>query len=146
MAAKTFSTYLSELTEATSLGSGDRVPILESSTTKYVDGGDIGGAAYLKYVALLTQSGTDAPVATVLENTLGGTVVWTRNDAGDYSCTLTGAFTEDKTAITNNLTAGFATYFFWNDADTIRVNTTDNLGNFIDGALVSNTVEIRVYP
>jgi hypothetical protein len=30
-----------------------------------------------RYVALLTQSGTDAPVATVLENSLGGTVVTT---------------------------------------------------------------------
>ena len=35
-----------------------------------------GAASYLVYTALLTQSGTDAPVATVLENTLGGTVTW----------------------------------------------------------------------
>lgn len=52
------------------------------------------------YRALLSQSSTSAPTATVLENTLGGTVVWTRNDAGDYSGTLTGAFTADKTFLT----------------------------------------------
>lgn len=52
---------------------------------------------YLVYTALLTQSGTDAPVATVLQNTLGGTVVWTRNGVGDYTGTLTGAFLAGKT-------------------------------------------------
>lgn len=57
---------------------------------------------YKKYVALLTQSGTDAPVATVLENSLGGTVVWTRNDVGVYIGTLAGAFTANKTFALGN--------------------------------------------
>jgi len=52
---------------------------------------------YKVYTALLTQSGTDAPVATVLQNTLGGTVVWTRDDVGDYTATLSSAFTNNKT-------------------------------------------------
>src|SRR3990167_9364436 len=51
----------------------------------------------LRYVALLAQAGTAAPTATVLENTLGGTVVWTRVAAGNYRGTLTGAFTLNKT-------------------------------------------------
>src|SRR5688500_2623877 len=58
-----------------------------------------GGASYLVYAALLTQSGTSAPVATVLENTLGGTVVWARSAGGIYTGTLAGAFTADKTAL-----------------------------------------------
>jgi hypothetical protein len=49
------------------------------------------------YVALLTQTGTDAPVATVLENTLGGEVVWTYAAPGDYRGTLVGVFTANKT-------------------------------------------------
>lgn len=56
-----------------------------------------GGGGYLKYVALLNQSGVLAPVATVLENTLGGTPVWTRSGVGNYVCTLNGAFTPNKT-------------------------------------------------
>jgi len=52
-----------------------------------------------RYVALLSQAGTDAPVATVLENTLGGTVVWGYTGVGIYSATLTGAFTENKTVV-----------------------------------------------
>jgi hypothetical protein len=49
------------------------------------------------YRALLTQTGTDAPVATVLENTLGASVVWTRDDVGAYRATLAGAFPAAKT-------------------------------------------------
>lgn len=51
------------------------------------------------YRALLTQTGTDAPTATVLENTLGGTVVWTYNSPGNYTATLAGAFPFTKTIL-----------------------------------------------
>lgn len=44
------------------------------------------------YRALLSQSGTDAPTAVVIENTLGGTLVWSRLSAGLYIGTLAGAF------------------------------------------------------
>ena len=56
---------------------------------------DINGGAKV-YRALLSQTGTNAPVATVLENTLGN-IVWTRDSAGTYFGTLTGAFLENKT-------------------------------------------------
>lgn len=146
MAAKTFSTYLSELAEVTALGAGDRIPVLESSATKYVDGGDVGGTAYLKYVALLSQTGTDAPVATVLENTLGGTVVWARVDVGVYQGTLAGAFTENKTTALNNAAGGGLIFLYRSDSDTIQIDATDIAGNFDDGILSGNTIEIRVYP
>lgn len=47
-------------------------------------GGGGGGASYLIYTALLSQTGTAAPVATVLENTLDQSVTWTRNSLGNY--------------------------------------------------------------
>lgn len=49
------------------------------------------------YKALITQSGTSAPTVTVIENTLGGTVVWARTGTGVYTGTLVGAFTANKT-------------------------------------------------
>lgn len=143
MAAKTFATYLSELTEATALGTGDRVPVLESSTVKYVDGAEL--TPYLKYVALLTQSGTSAPTATVLENTLGGTIVWTRNDVGDYTGTLAGAFSPNKTGAFSGFTSGIV-YIFRNTSSEMRINATDSAGSFSDGILVDTPIEIRVYP
>lgn len=63
---------------------------------------------YKRYVALLTQTGTAAPVATVLENTLGGTPVWARNGAGDYKMTLASAWVADKTVVTITPTHDFS--------------------------------------
>ena len=39
---------------------------------------------YKVYTALLTQTGTDAPVATVLENTLNMNISWEYDDVGYY--------------------------------------------------------------
>jgi len=52
---------------------------------------------YKVYTALLTQTGTNAPVATVLENTLGGDIIWSYSGTGSYLGTLAGAFTSQKT-------------------------------------------------
>ena len=48
------------------------------------------------YKALLTQSGTNDPVATVLENTLGRHIDWIRGSAGFYYATN---FPQDKTLV-----------------------------------------------
>lgn len=46
--------------------------------------------SYLVYAALLTQAGTIAPVAAVLQNTIGS-ITWARSGAGQYTATLTGS-------------------------------------------------------
>jgi hypothetical protein len=51
------------------------------------------------YTPVFSQSAQDDPIVTSLENSLGGTPVWTRRGAGDYICTLAGAFTLGKTHI-----------------------------------------------
>jgi hypothetical protein len=51
-----------------------------TSVTSKVSGG---GGSYLKYVALLSHTGTEAPVATVLESTIGD-VTWNRFNDGQY--------------------------------------------------------------
>src|SRR5919205_1532875 len=55
--------------------------------------------AFREYSAVVTQNGSDAPVATVLRNTLGGGVIWARADVGYYVGTLAGAFPVGKTQI-----------------------------------------------
>jgi hypothetical protein len=62
---------------------------------------------YKVYTALLTQTGTGAPVATVLENTLGGTPIWSRIGEGDYNLTLSGVFTENKVFFTESQATAF---------------------------------------
>ena len=53
---------------------------------------------YKVYTALISQSGTNAPTATVLENTLG-TVNFTRSSTGVYFVNSSGLFTADKTFV-----------------------------------------------
>lgn len=96
-----------------------------------------GGASYLKYVAVLNQTGTNDPVATVLENTIGN-IVWTRGGIGGYSGTLVSAFPAGSTFVLGqNATTGIL--FFRDSDDQVRVSTGK------DG-LMDYSVEIRVYP
>lgn len=60
-----------------------------------IDSASYGGSKV--YKALLTQTGTSAPVATVLVNTLSGTPVWSRDSDGSYKLTLASEFTIGKT-------------------------------------------------
>lgn len=108
----------------------------------------LAGAPYLKYVALLSQADTDAPVATVLENTLGGAVVWTRDDEGTFIGTLAGAFTANKsiclTMLNSDMSASyFATYEFAN-VNELTVRCYDSAFSLADN--LGCTIEIRVYP
>lgn len=108
-----------------------------------------GGASYLVYTALLTQADTDAPVATVLENTLGGTVVWSYSAVGIYLATLSGAFTANKTWCSVTCTWAGSDYM----AQLARINA-NAVRLFVevdgDGTLADDwagvSVEIRVYP
>ncbi|MEK6614621.1 MAG: hypothetical protein AABZ32_00690 [Bacteroidota bacterium] len=103
-----------------------------------------------KYVALLTQIGTNAPTAIVLENTIGN-IVWARAGTGQYTATLTGAFTINKTyaVIYNN---DFSAVNVNNLKVNLVVAGADGLnlytvfsGALADGRLSNNPIEIRVY-
>lgn len=104
------------------------------------------------YRAQLTQSGTGAPTATVLINTLGGTVVWTRLTTGAYAGTLVGAFTLNKTYFptqTFTVSPAFSEdsigTIFRDSADRVLVNTFSG-GAAADDVLASSPVEIQIYP
>ena len=103
---------------------------------------------YKVYTALLTQSGTNAPVATVLENTLGVTVVWTRIAVGSYRATPSSSiFLGDKTFYifnSNNQGSGFEVNSSLNDINDLRIYTVD-VGELVDGSLDNLPVEVRVY-
>lgn len=101
------------------------------------------------YVALLTQSGTNAPVATVLKNTLGSEVVWSYTFAGTYNgATTNSIFSPTKTI-------GYA-YSGWDDDSTflgfiVSVFDSNNISltNTINDQLDNHDsirVKIEVYP
>lgn len=102
---------------------------------------------YKVYTALLEQDLTGAPVATVLENTLGGTVVWSRLDPGEYQATVSGLFTLNKTMIqiSSNSGQGNTVTFFAADTNTIDLGTADDSFTLADNLLNNTPIEIRVY-
>lgn len=108
---------------------------------------DLGVPTYARYVALLSQTGTDAPVATVLENTLEGAIVWSYSNVGSYIGTLAGAFTENKTwfAVACRYDNAYIAHCYWTDANSFELivsnfaaASTDDWNNV--------SIEIRVYP
>ena len=109
-----------------------------------------GGAAtttYLVYTALLSQTGTGSPVAIVLENTLGGIPVWTRNSVGLYIGTLAGAFPADKVVMfLGNTLDGINVYSGDRETPPDSIYITTFQSNVLaDTMLVKTPLEIRVY-
>lgn len=95
---------------------------------------------YKVYTALLTQVGTDAPTATVLENTIGA-IVWSRTTIGGYFATLSGAFITDKTSVLITNGSANSTYIHGAQVSTSNVNVI----TVTDGQIDKATIEIRVY-
>jgi len=56
-------------------------------------------APYKVYTALLTQRAEESPTAIVLENTLGGGLIWTRTHKGNYQTVVPGIPPNAKVAI-----------------------------------------------
>ena len=101
---------------------------------------------YKVYTALLSQTGTDAPTATVLENTLGGTIVWSRTSVGRYTGTLNNAFTLNKTIVFLNLggansPTAYSTHAYSNSISTVLLQPNPASDNLLGPA----AIEIRVY-
>ena len=109
-----------------------------------------GGRPYTSYTALLNQSGTGAPVATVLENTTGNTLVWTRTTTGMYRGTWGTALADmdkvffapaqgnlkNQTVVVNVFSATTASF---------QLSTQEN-GSLGDSELIRTGIEIRIYP
>lgn len=117
----------------------------------YLNGNLIGSLTKKIYKANLTQSGTNAPAATIFENTIGN-IVWTRTGIGTYRGTLTGAFSLTRTwceiaesAFNNGVNYG--TYIDVSTVDYVLVQTIDQntAGAPLDDQLYNTSVLIEVY-
>jgi hypothetical protein len=96
---------------------------------------------YKVYTALLTQYGTNAPTAAVLENTIG-TITFGYQSPGNYTVNSSALFTANKTwtNLTNKDNATLPLSMYRN---------TDSLLFLIDAngdnGLLETSIEIRVY-
>lgn len=113
------------------------------------------GNGCLVYRATLTQTGTSAPVATIIANTLGGTVVWARGSAGFYTGTLASVFSANKTQVfvgTSPNGANFVATIAWRSSSSeisILTQDTDIAGGTCtasDNMLAETALTIIVGP
>lgn len=108
---------------------------------------------YKVYTAIINQTDEEEPKVKVLENTLGGPVIWTYNSVGDYTGTLANAFTTDKTVVftTRGTSGGIVGTFFGSSPSTDTVRITTGIVDATPAAVLANNqlnnsqIEIRVY-
>jgi hypothetical protein len=101
---------------------------------------------YKVYSALLSQTGTNAPTAVVLENTIGF-IGFGYTTTGTYSIVSNGDFTLDKTAIFANnviVSNGETVACAYGSTLFCQINTR-LVGVSTNGILNKTFVEIRVY-
>jgi hypothetical protein len=105
--------------------------------------------AYKVYSVLLSQTGTSAPVATILENTLGVTPVWNYQSQGLYYVQANGVFINNKTTVTvsplpNGLLGAYSAISF-NGNDWVYIDVKQANGQSTNNSLSKTFFEIRVY-
>ena len=124
------------------------VQVLNVPAESVGENGEVNLNAGVKvYRALLSQTGTDAPVATVLENTLGGVPLWEYDSTGNYNATLVGAFTDGKTCLSIGPCNSFLMYVFTpGNEDVVSLSINNQAGDAVDDVLFNNYVHILVYP
>lgn len=107
---------------------------------------------YKIYRALITQTGGSDPVVEVLENTLGETIIWARDNVGNYSASSSGIFLQNKTFLTINKSksGGRQFSFYRTDNDKLEIVTEyfdSSTPTFVedDDILDNTSVEIIIY-
>jgi len=120
-----------------------------------VNGTEIGQPSYKVYTALLTQTGTDAPVATVLENTLGINLTFSYLAVGVYTVNNPNGW--DRTKLWYGL-SGLGDSGGLNvnpgrvvisieggNPDMLIICYNNDISGTIDQQLLETPIEIRVY-
>jgi len=100
---------------------------------------------YKIYNAILTQSSNLDPVATVLQNTLGSPIVWTRTSAGMYLGTLTSAFPTNKTLVQATNSTYKINMVGNISPNEIQLFLFDPIANNYSDGFTKLSIEIKVY-
>jgi hypothetical protein len=141
---------ISDLTAITTIADNHVLVINDGTpTTKKITVANLKtglGVKYKKLVALINQSGTNAPTLTILENTTGATFTTFRFNTGSYLISASSSvFTSDKTLIlANNYRFPFIIDINRNGVDSIIIGTYNSSG-VSDNVLLNASFEIRIY-
>ena len=148
---------IQDLTELTSLADNDLVVVDDYQSagvynTKKITVANLKselGIGYTKLVGLLSQSGTNSPTLTILENTTGATITPSRNTVGAYTLTFdTPVFVDfDKVHVKlNNFRRPYAYEYVLISSTEIQFQSwillTDTAS---DNAFNRTSIEIQIY-
>ena len=129
---------------------GDFIEDIKAYVAQYVADNAGGELPYKVYVALLDQTGTNAPTATVLENTLGFDITWVRTNFGRYTSVEDFAYNKTVSFIGgadgNNTYPESAYRTIGGFGNKLQITTKNpNSGSFEDDFLGKTPIEVRVY-
>jgi len=135
----------------TKIEAGDNITVTGSGTTvnPYIVSSTVSPLPYKSYVALLTQTGTNDPIAYIAENEANLTVTFTRNSSGNFTGTMPSGYVAGKTTIITG-SCSVETIFTaaFQNTTTIVLRTFVNqsgTNTFYDDELNSTFFEIRIY-
>lgn len=138
------------------ISTGDLILVSDSSKNNATRSASVDQLAsyinlgYGSYTALLTQTSTSDPVATLLSSNLTGTFTWARAGEGFYTLTAsTATFTSGKTAVFINSGSAQSIITTWTRTSdfviTIKTEISDDPGQGSDGGLTNASIDIRIY-
>ena len=101
-----------------------------------------------EFEALVTQSGTDAPTAIILKNTLGDMPIFTYVSVGVYNMTLAGTFVDGKTIkqITPQDQAFSVGIQHGMGDGVLTISSGHTVSGVSDDILANTSLSIKVYP
>lgn len=133
------------------LGTSVPLPNTDAKPTtnnfKVSDVSSLFNLGYKVYTAALIQTGTAAPVATVLQNTTGGVFTWSRVDTGKYRVTVSNTtLPANKVVIFENATNDLNLGGKITSTTVIDVEQfSSGGGGYSDVMLPGTSIEIRIY-
>lgn len=148
---------ITELTEATTLDGTEVLPIVQGGTTKKVSAKNL--RPYKAYVALVTQTGTNAPTSIILQNDFASVPTWTRTGVGSYNLAFpNSSLTPNKTVPSTNSKQVFnrlivddgsgsagVGYCYKSDLNNIKLYSFADVETLGDDGLADHLIEIFVY-
>ena len=96
------------------------------------------------YRAILAQSGTSAPTAIVLENTLGA-ITYAYAGVGSYTINSSALFTTNKTWFMHANQADAATINGISSSSQLSLTTLSDIATVSNNMIFNLAIEIRVY-
>ena len=133
------------------LGTSVPLPNTDAKPTtnnfKVSDISSLANIGYTVYTAALTQTGNNAPVASVLQNTTGGVFTWSYVSTGKYRVTVSNiTLPANKVVIFENATGDLNLGGKITSTTVIDIDQfSSGGGGYADGMLAGTSIEIRIY-